>query len=480
LRFYSKQNIPTSFFPLIGPIVHNVQAVKKYGDFYYPEKQWIKKNPSLQAYAMNFADKVLLTLVDTKLIKEFYSKQDHCYVKAHSVIECIFDLTPTGLLTSEGVEWKRQKAIIANVFNYNHLIQNIPLVSQITDEAMSKLAAGSLSNVTIMDTLQQITGDVVGKMFFSEDIQQYTLNGKSLVAEMAQLIKEMLEIQMSLLSVWFGVRKSSIISGHTKRWWKRLAQFRQFSYDLVMERKRKFQPNGDTNKKQDMLDWMLKKNYETNGEAFSDWNIVDQFILFVTAGMETTATVATMAIYYLATNPDIKQILENEVKNSYKTSSDVNVSAHSLNDMMYLDAFIKEVLRVNGSSSAGIIWREASVDHTIGTFNVKKGTLLNLAFYMNSNNPKIFENPEKFTPERWLNQDLKSVDSFAYLPFSGGSRSCIGQHLAMIEMKVILCEFIRRFDFSLAGGYKLKMTVSTIYSPLDPIKVDLKLKKGVN
>jgi len=225
-----------------------------------------------------------------------------------------------------------------------------------------------------------------------------------------------------------------------------------------------------------MLDWMFSKNHESNGETFSDWNIVDQFVLFITAGMETTATVATMALYYLAIYPEIRKIVEKEVNKTYKTSSDPKVSAHSLNEMTYIDAFIKEVMRINATSAAGIIWREAITDHTIGNIKVKKGTLLNLASYMNFNNPSIYEEPEKFLPERWLNDNAKNIDSFAYIPFSAGARTCIGQHLALIEIKIMICEFIRRFEFSVIDGYTLKMTVSTIYSPLEPIRMNLKKK----
>jgi len=93
----------------------------------------------------------------------------------------------------------------------------------------------------------------------------------------------------------------------------------------------------------------------------------------------------------------------------------------------------------------------------------------------NHMNYKYFEEPEKFKPERWLGK--KGLDPFVFIPFSAGSRNCIGQHLAIIEAKVIVIEFFRMFRSKLVPeNYDLVMTFISLYKPKNPVILDLELR----
>jgi len=229
-------------------------------------------------------------------------------------------------------------------------------------------------------------------------------------------------------------------------------------------------------KRKDLLDLLLEKNHELGEESYSTSYIVDQFITFFTAGMDTTAQTAAMAMYYLAAYPDCREKVELEMKKFYKSPQDAKLS--ELQKMEYLDAFLKEMLRLS-SPTPGLLMREAVDDHEVGGIKVKKGTLANIGTTMNCSNPKYFEDPDKFEPERFLNWNKgeEKIDPFAFTPFSIGARNCIGQHLAMVELKVIMCEFLRLFSFKLVEGYQLKMTIRLFYTPLDPVKLNVEWKK---
>ena len=80
--------------------------------------------------------------------------------------------------------------------------------------------------------------------------------------------------------------------------------------------------------------------------------------------------------------------------------------------------------------------------------------------------------PETFNPQRWLDKE-KVIDAYAFTPFSAGPRNCIGQHLALIESRIILSEFLMTFDFHIREDYELKMNIKFTYEAADDIKVDL-------
>ena len=125
--------------------------------------------------------------------------------------------------------------------------------------------------------------------------------------------------------------------------------------------------------------------------------------------------------------------------------------------------------------------RVAAKDDEICGVKIKKGTRVNYCHDVLCRSDKYFTNPEKFAPERWLgdsqymNDQIKN-EPYAFLPFSGGPRVCIGQNLAMIEAKIILSLFIKTFDFKFSEDYKLIRKQAASYSPRDPLIVDLTVK----
>jgi len=119
--------------------------------------------------------------------------------------------------------------------------------------------------------------------------------------------------------------------------------------------------------------------------------------------------------------------------------------------------------------------RRITKDHKLKDIYMRKGDMLNVDFFYNSYNPTYFQEPDTFDPERFLDKG-KTQDAYAFTPFSAGPRNCIGQHLALIEARVILAEFLLMFDFSLKENYNLTMDFKFLYEPVNPILVDLSVK----
>mmetsp|Transcript_146809 Transcript_146809/g.208076 ORF Transcript_146809/g.208076 Transcript_146809/m.208076 type:complete len:145 (+) Transcript_146809:1146-1580(+) len=141
--------------------------------------------------------------------------------------------------------------------------------------------------------------------------------------------------------------------------------------------------------------------------------------------------------------------------------------------MEFLNAMIKETLRFS-SPVAGVFPRIALEDHELDGLKVKKGTLIGLSLLGVGYDPDNYEDPFNFNPNRWVGTN-PIKDPFQFIPFSSGNRNCIGQHLALIETRLILAELLSRYDFELIEGYKLRMTNRFMYEPYEPLA--LKMKK---
>jgi len=116
--------------------------------------------------------------------------------------------------------------------------------------------------------------------------------------------------------------------------------------------------------------------------------------------------------------------------------------------------------------------RVALVDHKIGEFEVKKGTWVKPNFMTILNDKRHFSQPEKFNPS-WWRENVGKLDPYAFTPFSAGPRNCIGQHLAIVESKIIIAEFLKKFDFKLTDWYKLKMQMRFLDEPSEELILEL-------
>jgi len=222
-----------------------------------------------------------------------------------------------------------------------------------------------------------------------------------------------------------------------------------------------------------MLGLLLNtQNNSNQEESFSDEDIVNEFITFFTAGMDTTGHVVTMMLYLLDQHPQYKDNFITEINTIYKRND--LVDQDSLNQMEFTHCFLKETLRFY-TPAPGVFTRLANEDHDLLDVKIKKDMAVRPNPIYNYFNPKYFENPEEFQPSRWFDKS-KVMDPFVYIPFSAGSRNCIGQHLSIIETKIIMSEFLKRFEFEVTPGYKLRMNMGFLYEPADKITMNLTLK----
>ena len=464
---YKKDDVVTSFHPVLGFVKTMQDDLSTKGDILASAKEFSKKYPDKKIYVSNIGPSPVVLLRDAQYIKDFLQKQS--FYKKADYAKNIEPLMGAGLVLAEGEVWKRHRKMISNSFHYEFLKLNTPIAQRTTQEFLENIDPKDYQGFEIMRRIQNITGEIVGRVFFGENLKEYKFEGKTLSAALAELMVDLAVASESALALFFGRKVLNLpIYPEYARVMKRVKAFRNVCNNIIEHKK------ADTNLNNDLLGCLIAtQKSEDSSERFSNEEIIDEFITFFVAGMESTGQWVAMTLYNLSLHPQYLEQLKQEREATY--NKDKEITADTLQKMDFLHAVLKETLRLYSPTPATFP-RVVLEDHQLLDMKVKKGDNVRPDFFSLFYDEKYFEDSEMFKPSRWMNTEQK-LDSYAFIPFSAGPRNCIGQHLAVIEAKVIVSEFLNRFEFKIAGDYKLRMTFHNFYKPVEPIKFHLTHKK---
>ena len=216
-------------------------------------------------------------------------------------------------------------------------------------------------------------------------------------------------------------------------------------YRIIDERRRSGKDEGD-------LLSMLLDAQDEDGSQMSDKQLRDEVMTLFLAGHETTALTLSWAWYLLAQNPEAEQKfhaeLDEVLNGRLPTMAD-------LARLTYTEKIAKESMRLYPPAYA--LGREAVKECEIGGFRVSRGTQVFMFQWVTQRDPRFFPEPEAFLPERWTEEFSNSLPKYAYFPFGGGPRTCIGNYFAMMEIILLLATIGQRFRFSLAPDHEVSL-----------------------
>jgi len=190
------------------------------------------------------------------------------------------------------------------------------------------------------------------------------------------------------------------------------------------------------------------------------------------AGHETTALALSWTWYLLAGHPEVEEKLQAEMD---AVLAGRVPTFEDLPRLKYAEKVIQESMRYY--PPVYLIGREAIDECVISGFRVKKGTTLLMSQWLIHRDPRFFEQPEKFIPERWTEEFARTMPKFAYFPFGGGPRLCIGNTFAMMEMVLVLADIAQRFRFTAKAGHDVTLWPSFTLRPRNGIPATLVERK---
>jgi len=227
---------------------------------------------------------------------------------------------------------------------------------------------------------------------------------------------------------------------------KSASKMMEFILNIIQEKK--------TNKGQDVISKLVHAGDQETGVKLTTMELVGDIYSFFIAGHETTATILTFAVAELALNQDVQDRLYKEI--TQKVGQKIP-TYDEIRSLEYLHNFLSENLRLH--TPIGLFFtRRADRDlyydpdgnHGVNGGNKKrqfipKGTLLSINYHSIHRDPTIWENPEKFNPDRFLPENVKGRHQFAYIPFAGGSRVCVGMNYSLMQQKIFIGRLLQKW-----------------------------------
>lgn len=363
------------------------------------------------------------------------------YVKGHS-IDPVRPLIGNGLFSSEGSFWRRQRRMMQPAF---HRKQIALMADTMVHEIESLLqrwekAAEEQSDVLVQDDMMWLTMQVVTRTLFTNSMDQEETR------EMTQIVGELLRIITNRSERIIDL--SQFLPSRDKRIFREgIKKIDTLFYQLIEERRRA------STEHHDLLYMLLTAEDADTGEKMTDNQIRDEVVTMFLAGHETTAIGLSWAFTLLHQHPEVRQKLEEEVDRVLGTRQP---EASDYRDLPYTNAIFKEALRtytpIPLTSRVSLDWDE------IGGYAIEPNTNVMLNYYGTHHHPEVWPEPDRFDPERFMDAEAeKARPRFAFVPFGGGPRQCIGNDFALMEGTLALAMAAQRFRLHLLPGVDLSI-----------------------
>ncbi|KAK3084112.1 hypothetical protein FSP39_008326 [Pinctada imbricata] len=225
----------------------------------------------------------------------------------------------------------------------------------------------------------------------------------------------------------------------------------KFAEEIIAARRKslKEDPNQVNKRHLDFLDILITAK-DSDGSGLSDEDIRAEVDTFLFGGHDTTASAISWAAYYLGKYPDEQQKVYDEVCNL--TNGEDNFTWENIQECRHLSLFLKEAMRL--SSPVPGVARYLTKPFVFDGVEIPAGNSVHVLIHHVNNHPDVWPDYEAFRPERFLESEVRKRDPFAYVPFSAGSRNCIGQKFAQDEEKVMIARLVLRYKISLVPDFE--------------------------
>ncbi len=338
-----------------------------------------------------------------------------------------------GLLLSEGDFWRRQRKLAQPAFHRQRLVGFAEIMAEQTAALIGRWRLReSGAPIDMAREMMRLTLGIVSRTLLSTDVSDDADNVGTALSRLLE------ETNRRVLSV---VRWEKLPLPRNLQFKKDLATLDRVVFRIIQERRQSGKDQGD------LLSMFMQARDEDTGEGMDDKQLRDEVMTMFLAGHETTANWLAWTWITLSKHPLVLRKLREEI--SRVLGSRVP-RFEDLPDLHYTTMVLEEVLRLY--PPAWIIARQTREDDEIGGFHIPKKSMCVLSPYVVQRLPHLWPNPEGFDPERFVPENAPLRHKYAYFPFSGGPRQCIGTSFAFMEAQLVLAMIVQNFRLDLLPG----------------------------
>ena len=413
---------------------------------------------------LQLGDELVCVLNDPGYITEVL-KHPRAFIKDKEVRSMV-GLLGRGLLISEGDFWSRQRRLAQPIFRKSNIDAYGSVMVDYTQRMLKTWQDGETRDVSA--DMMRLALDIVMKTLFDQEVQDAAATRINNALEVFQDWLDRnadVAVASALAEIGEQQAQASVESSESidKEYQDAIALFDETVYAIINYRR----ANDLTGN--DLLGLLMQVEDADDGTRMTDRQLRDESATFIVGGHETTANLLSWTWMLLAQNPQVREQLNEELKTVLNGRPP---TVADLPQLTYADWVLKESLRLY--SPASEFAREAAEDYELDGYIIPKGTTVIGSQWAIHRNPRYFNEPEAFQPERWANDLEKQLPRGVYFPFNDGPRVCIGKNFAIMEAILLLATISQQFQLNLVPDRTIEPRTSFALKPKHGIQVVLK------
>ena len=409
--------------PGADPIAFFTSLARTYGD--------------LASYRM--AGEQVFFVNDPATIKDILVTHNRSFMKGRG-LDRAKRLLGNGLLTSEGADHLRQRRLMQPAFHRERIAGYGRTMVAYADRMAREWRDGATLDVA--QEMMRLTLTIAGKTLFDLDVE-------SQAADVGRALTDVMESFWTAMLPFIDVLERMPIP-QLRRARKARARLDEIMYRMIAERRAEGAAIADRGDLLSML--LLAQDEEDQHRGMTDQQVRDEAMTIFLAGHETTANALTWTWYLLSQSPDVERRLHDEVD---RVLGGRLPTVEDIPALGFVERIVTESMRLY--PPAWIIGRRALEDYPIGGFVAPARSIFVMSQYVVQRDPRHYREPDRFDPDRWTPEFRTALPKFAYFPFGGGPRQCIGESFAWMELVLVVATFAQRWSLAHLPSHRVAL-----------------------
>jgi cytochrome P450 len=356
-----------------------------------------------------------------------------------------------GLLTSEGHFWQRQRGLIQPAFHKQNIQAYASAMTRAAERMLNSWKDGGVRN--LHDDMMRVTLEIVGQCLYGAEVS----GAAERVGKAMEVVTQGFVTNASLALLFpFDIPVS-----FARRESRAIRNLNEIIGGIIHERR------ASNQRREDLLDTLLRVR-DAEGKPMSDVQLRDEVMTLFLAGHETTAIALSWACYLIAQHRDVEAKIAEELRTVLAGRVP---NPDDLPKLRYTEMVLKETLRLYPA-----VWgigRRAIAECELGGYRIPAGANIFILQWRTQRDARFFPEPEQFAPERWSEDPVRSgkIPRFAYFPFGGAPRVCVGASFAMMEATLLLAMIQHRYHLELVPNHPVEVLASVTLRPKHGIRM---------
>jgi cytochrome P450 len=412
----------------------------EFGDIFHYRAAW------LHVYFLNHPD----------LIEEVLVRNPRNFLKDR-VVRSSRWFFGEGLLTNEGDSWLRQRRLSAPAFHRERVSSYAKIMTSYAQQMLAHWQDGE--TLDIHREMMGLTLQIVVRALFNVEAEQ--------TAEISSALNLIMS-NTTGIRILFPPVARYLPTPRMISFRRAVARMDQTVYSIIEQHRANKIDSGD-------LLSMLMAVRDEDGSRMSDKQLRDEVLTFLIAGHETTALTLTWTLHLLAQHTEVEKHLRAELD---RVLGGRVPEFSDLPALTYTERVIKESMRLY--PPAWSLARTVISDFEVRGYRIPAGANVVMSQWIMHRNPAYFPAPDRFDPERWSMELARKLPRFAYFPFGGGPRQCIGSSFAMMEATILLATIVQRFRLSSVPGHPVVLVPGFTLRPKYGMRMTVETRSCVN